>query len=318
MRPVTRLLAVLLLAILSACGGSTSSSNTTPTTPNPDPGAPPPPASLPAPQHVVIVVFENQNYSEVMGSSVMPFFNSFAEQNAQATQFYANVHPSIGNYFMMTAGDTVTDDDSFSGTYAGDNIARQLTGAGKTWKVYAESLPSIAYVGPDVEPYVRRHNPFVFFDDVLNNPTQVTNIVPFSQFASDVTSNSLPNYSFVVPNNISNGHDCSDGTQTCHNDERLASIDNWFQKNFETVLANSDFMNSSVLIVTFDESANDDTNGGGQTPLVMAGGKVKKQYTSTTKYQFPSLLRFSLETLGVTKYPGAADGAPSMNEFLQQ
>jgi acid phosphatase len=44
-----------------------------------------------------------------------------------------------------------------------DNIVRQSTASGKTWKAYAESLPSQAYIGSDVYPYAQRHNPFAYF-----------------------------------------------------------------------------------------------------------------------------------------------------------
>lgn len=309
---VIRLFIVLLLTFLASCGGSTGSSNV-----GDSGGSGGGTSSTLAAQHVVMVIFENQNYSEIIGSAVMPFFNSVADQNAAAIQFYANVHPSIGNYFVMTTGQTVTADNSFSGTYDGDNVVRRLTAAGKTWKVYAESLPAVGHVGGDVYPYVRRHNPFSYFTDAINDPAQRNNIVPFSEFAAAVSSNSLPHYSFVIPNNINNGHDCRDGTSNCHNDERLASIDAWFHGNFDPVLKNAQFMSSSILVATFDESANDNTNGGGLIPFIMAGSNVKKGYRSTRMYQFPSLLRMSLEALGVNAYPGAALDAPSMNEFAQ-
>jgi phosphatidylinositol-3-phosphatase len=330
MRIFRTLFILFLLGLLISCGGSTGSQSNPDPIPAPPPAPPPPPPSPPpgggggtsnpvlAAQHLVIVIFENQNYSEVIGSPVMPFFNSFAQQNSLATQFYANVHPSIGNYFMMTTGQVVTEDDTFAGTFAGDNIASLLTAAGKTWKVYAESLPSTGYIGGDKNPYVKRHNPFAYFDTVINDPEQRKNIVDFSQFTSDVASNTLPNYSFVVPNNRSNGHDCPDGSRTCPNDERLRSIENWFKSNFEPVLNNSSVISNTILVVTFDESADDNTNGGGLIPFILAGSNVKKAYTSTTLYQFPSLLRMSMEALGVTSnIPGAAASAPSMNEFAK-
>ncbi len=40
-----------------------------------------------------------------------------------------------------------------------DNVVRELTAAGKTWKSYAESLPSVGYTGGDQGAYLRHHNP---------------------------------------------------------------------------------------------------------------------------------------------------------------
>lgn len=293
----------ILLAGLAGCGAGNINGNGVSTTGSA--------------QHVVVVVFENQDYANVIGNPQMPFFNSLATQNALATQFYANTHPSIGNYFMMTTGQTVTNDDNFTGVFSGDNVVRELTSAGKTWKAYVESLPSEGYVGGDVPPYVKHHNPFAYFEDVINNQAQSANVVPFSQFASDLSNNALPNYSFVVPNDLHDGQGCPDGTTNCTLSDRLAEIDSWLSTNMGSVLNDPAFMNNGVLIVTMDESGSDNTNGGGRIPVILAGAGIKTGYQSTTTYQFPSLLQFSLNELGVTSVPGSGAGAPGMGEFLK-
>jgi acid phosphatase len=96
---------------------------------------------------VVLVVLENHSYSEVIGNSAMPYLNGLAQQNGLAAQYYANTHPSLPNYFMLTAGQTETTVDSNTGTMNDDNAVRELVKAGKSWKCYAESLPSPGYTG---------------------------------------------------------------------------------------------------------------------------------------------------------------------------
>src|SRR3954452_18174056 len=152
--------------------------------------------SVPALNNVVVVVLENQDYSSIIGNPNMPFLNGLANSNALATQYFANTHPSIGNYFMLTTGGTVTNDDAFSGTVSADNIARELTNAGKSWRVYAESLPSPGYTGGDVYPYFKNHNPFAYFSDVIGT-SQASAIVPFSQISTDLGNNALPNFLFI-------------------------------------------------------------------------------------------------------------------------
>lgn len=297
----------LLLAFLTGCGGGGGTSGG---------GTVTPPPPTPAVQHVIVIVFENQNYADVIGSSSMPFYNSVAQSNSLATQFYANTHPSIGNYFLATTGQNpTTDDDNWPGPFSGDNIARELAAAGKTWKVYAESLPSVGYLGGDQGLYVKHHNPFAYFSDVIGSSSLAANIVPLTQFAADL--NALPSYAFVVPNNLHNGHDCPNGGTTCPLSDRLGAIDAWFNTNFATVLQNSSVMSNTLLIVTFDESATDNTLGGGRIPVIIAGAKFKTGYQSTTNYQFPSLERFSMDSLGVTTIPGAGASASSMAEFLK-
>lgn len=306
-------LAVLLIA-MTACGsGISSGSHTSPGSFNFSGGT--------TPQHVVVVVFENQNYSDVVGSSSMPYFNSLANSASLATQFYADVHPSLGNYLMMTAGQDPTigtlDPDNWMGAISGANIASALTSAGKSWKVYAQAIPSAGYTGEDNYPYVKHHNPFAYFDSVLNSSSQLANIVDFSQFSSDVSAGSLPSFSFVVPDDVHNGHDCPNGGLLCLPSDHLKAVDSFLQNQMGPLLNNSSVMANTVVIITFDEAATDATMGGGHIPVIIAGGPVKTNYQSSATYQFQSLLRFSLQSLGVTNYPGAAASAAPMTEFLK-
>jgi len=125
-------------------------------------------------EHVFVIVEENENYDEVIGNTKdMPYLNGLAAKYSVATNYYANTHPSINNYFYLTAGRSGTRSpwvghlaDKFPGEVAGDNIASVLTANGKTWKSYAESIPGAGYLGPDHFPYVKRHNPFAYFESV--------------------------------------------------------------------------------------------------------------------------------------------------------
>src|SRR5207302_5268446 len=109
-------------------------------------------------RHVFVVTEENTDYASVVGSSSMPYLNGLAQQYGLATQYYANTHPSIGNYFELATGQIITNNDSYSTIVTVDNIVRELLAAGKTWKSYAEDLPSIGYTGGDVGNYARKHN----------------------------------------------------------------------------------------------------------------------------------------------------------------
>ena len=93
-------------------------------------------AQVPAFSHVFIVVEENHNFSSVIGSSSMPYLNSLANKYGLAMAYYANTHPSIGNYFMLTTGQIITNNDGFTGTVTADNVVRHLLAAGKAWKSY--------------------------------------------------------------------------------------------------------------------------------------------------------------------------------------
>jgi len=274
-------------------------------------------AQIPAANHVVIVVEENQSYSAVIGSSSMPYLNSLAAQNGLATEYFANTHPSIGNYFMLTAGQLVTNNDSLSSTVDVDNIVRHLLTAGKTWKSYAESLPSVGYTGGDQYPYARHHNPFSFFSDVVNSSVQKLNLVPFTQFATDLANEQLPNYSFVVPNLNHDAHDCPTAPTGCTTAQKLATADAWLKTNIGPLLTNPEFEQNGILIIVFDEGFDTDTtHGGGHVAAVVVGPKVKKNFKSTAFYQHQNVLRTTLDALGVKSYPGSAASAADMADLF--
>src|SRR5438552_2672812 len=261
--------------------------------------------SVPLMGHVIVVVEENTDYSSVIGTSSMPYLNGLAQQYALATKYYAVTHPSIGNYFMMTVGKIVTNDDSYSGVVSDDNIIRRLIAAGKTWKSYAEDLPSAGYTGGDVGNYARKHNVIALLSDVVNDPVQKNRLVPFTQFATDLANGALPSYSFIVPNLCNDAHDCS-----------LSTADAWLQTNIDPLIKSAQFQQDGLLIILFDEASGDDTNGGGRIAWLAVSAKSKPGYQSTTLYQHESTLRLSLQALGVTALPNGAATAPDMDEFF--
>ena len=254
--------------------------------------------------HVFVVTEENTDYVDVTTSS-MPYLMGLAAQYGLATQYYANTHPSIGNYFELATGQIISNNDSYSQIVSVDNIVRELVAAGKTWKSYAEDLPSVGYTGGDVGNYARKHNVFALLSDVANDPAQTNRLVPFTQFATDLANGTLPTFSNIVPNLCNDAHDCG-----------LDVADSWLQTNIAPLIASPVFQQDGLLIIVFDEAGGDNTNGGGRIVWVAVSPKAKRAYQSTTLYQHPSTLRLILKGLGVSVFPGAAAGAPDMTEFF--
>jgi acid phosphatase len=246
--------------------------------------------AVPRVQHVFIVLEENHSYSSVIGSSSMPYLNALAKRYGLATNYYANTHPSIGNYFMLTTGRIITNNDSFSGTVAVDNVVRHLLSAGKTWKSYAESLPYAGYIGGDTSAYMKHHNPFAYLSDVRNSNNERMNLVPFSRFKSDLANHQLPNFSFIIPNVM---HDAHNGS--------LSAADNWLRSNIAPLIASSAFQNGGALIIVFDESsARDSAHGGGHVAAVVVSPKIKPGTRLNTFLQHQNVLKTALQLLGVS------------------
>ena len=265
----------------------------------------PGPGTGTSPEHVFIVVEENADFARVIGNPSMPYLNGLAQQYGLATQFYANTHPSIGNYFMMTVGDTIANDDGHGKIVSTDNVVRRLIAAGKTWRSYAEDLPYVGYAGSGRRKYARKHNVIALLSDVVNDTAQRNNMVPFSQFAVDLAAGTLPNYSMLVPNLCNDAHDCP-----------LSTADAWLKTNLEPLIASPTFQRDGLLIIAFDEAVSDSTKGGGRIAWVVVSPKAKRGYRSSTPYQHQSALRLSLKWLGVTAFPNAAADAPDMDEFF--
>jgi acid phosphatase len=275
-------------------------------------------AQVPHSNHVVVMMLENHSYSQIVGSSSMPYLNALIKQYGLATNYDANSHYSIPNYFWVTTGKYVTLNDGSKSVYDVDNITRYLLAAGKTWKAYEESIPSAGYTGGTSEPYERNHDPFVFFSDVVNSSEKM-NIVPFTQLATDVANGQLPNYTFITPNSEHDGH--SGG---------LSTMDKWLAANLPTLLNSSAFQpgGDGILFITFDESVDSDcaplsscpklpeNGGGGHIATIVIGPNVKPGYRSSTFYQHPNLLKTALVALGISTAPGAASTAKPMSDFF--
>jgi hypothetical protein len=275
-------------------------------------------AQVPHSSHVFIVVEENTSYAGVIGKPAMPYLNSLANTYGLATNYYANTHPSIGNYMMLVTGEEVTNQDQFGGIVDVDNIIRQLVSAGKTWKCYAEGLPAAGYTGGDVFPYLKRHNPFAYLSDVVNSSGQQQNLVPFSQFAADLVGASLPDYSFIVPNAYDDAHSCPAGMAGCTTAHKLAIADNWLKTNIDPLVNTAMFQADGLLVIVFDEAqTSDTTNGGGHVAAVVVSPKIKSSaYRARDLYQHQNVLRLVAEGLGLTSFPGSSATASNMAQFF--
>lgn len=194
-------------------------------------------STMPRSRHVVVVMEENRSYSSVVGvTSAWPHLNALIGKGALATHYYANTHPSIGNYFMLTTGKILTNNDNSRTVWNVDSIARRMRSAGVSFRIYAEGI-SRGYVGGNTGLYVIRHNPFAMLSDIADNKAVADwHIFPFTQFATDVASGKLPEYSFIVPNVDDDGHN---GTSL--------QADTWLQWKVISPLSTSPYLNGEGM-----------------------------------------------------------------------
>jgi phosphatidylinositol-3-phosphatase len=245
--------------------------------------------AVPRLKHVVVVMFENKEYGDVIGSSQAPTFNRLARRGALFTRYCAVSHPSLPNYLALISGSTHgIQDDCTDCSVSGRNLADTLGRAGRSWKAYAEGLPHPGFTGAGAGLYAKKHDPFVYFRDISSSPRRLARVVPLTRFHRDLARRSLPSLSFVVPNLCHDMHDCS-----------VAQGDHWLAKFMRPLLKKNRLRNGAVFIV-FDEGDEGDVAGGGGHTIALAVGPTVK---SGSRYGLPvshyNLLRTIEVSLGL-------------------
>jgi len=213
--------------------------------------------TVPRPDHVVMVIEENHDFSEIIGSSSAPYINALASQGATLTNSHAITHPSEPNYLALFAGSTFgLSDDSCPNRFTSANLAQELIKARGSFGGYSEDLPSVGYTGCSASDYARKHNPWVNFTNV---PLSVN--MPLTKFPTNPTDyHLLPTISIVVPNLQDDMHDGS-----------IGQGDTWLRSHIDSYVRWAK-TNNSLLIVTWDE---DDNSNANQIPTIFLGPMVK-------------------------------------------
>jgi phosphatidylinositol-3-phosphatase len=189
--------------------------------------------------HVVVIVFENKDESQVIGSRAAPTFTALARRYARLTRYYGVTHPSLPNYIALASGGTQgIRDDCTTCVVATRNLADSLEASGRSWKTYAEGLPRPGFTGAFAGRYAKKHVPFLYFRDIVSSPARRARIVPLTQLRSDLQSGALPDFALVVPDMCHSMHDCS-----------VRTGDLWLARTIPPLLA----LPNTVVFVTFDE-----------------------------------------------------------------
>jgi phosphatidylinositol-3-phosphatase len=314
---------------------------------------------LPAYDHVVVLVLENESFASTFSAtSPAHYLNGvLVPHGVLDDQYYGTGHVSLDNYIAMTSGQSgnglTNSDCSAVSLYAcaqstlaqsnGANLGDQLDSVGRTWKGYMDTMPSACFhqtyapttTSPDpyqgdsqtapAFDYADRHNPFIYYPDIVgDDPRCQAHDVPYAQLSGDLSTDALPNFSFVTPDTCHDGHDnpCSNGSTG-----GLVSADAWLQSNVPPLLS---YLNGhhGLLIVTFDEAANTDVSGcchggpggqrgeGGLVGLLALGPGVKAGQVVHTQYDHASLLRTVEDLNGIGTYLNNAAASSPMTDLF--
>ena len=270
-------------------------------------GASPAPAAgtVPAFNHIFTIVMENHSYGQIIGSGSAPYINSLAAKYGLATNYFAVAHPSLPNYLALTGGSTfgITSDCTTCFVSA-PNIAKdRVEASGRSWKAYMESMPRPCFVG-DSYPYMQKHDPFIYFNDIRINATECNKVVPYSTLATDLKSaGTTPNYAWITPNMCNDMHDCS-----------VSTGDTWLKNNVPAILNSAAFTTqNSLLMITWDE---DNGSSGNHVATLVIAKSVPAGFRSSVRYTHYSLLRTVESAWGLSPLTGNDGGASPMSDFF--
>jgi phosphatidylinositol-3-phosphatase len=220
----------------------------------------------PRPDHVVIVIEENHDYSQIIGSTAAPYLNALAGEGGLFTNSHAVTHPSQPNYLELFSGsDQGVSDDTCpppGAQYTAANLGAELLAGGFTFEGYSEDLPNVGSLTCSSASYARKHAPWVDWQGTGTNQLPSSTNQPFTSFPIDFTT--LPTVSIVVPNLDNDMHNGSDPG-------RIQTADTWLHDELDPYVQWAR-THSSLLIITLDE--NDGTSGN-RIATILVGPMVK-------------------------------------------
>ena len=319
---------------------------------------------IPPVGHVFVINIENKGYVRTWGAdSRAPYLaTTLRSKGVLLTNYYATAHNSQGNYIAQISGQGVNADmqrdcHTFAnflrtgtqspGQAVGNRgcvfpkgvrtIAGQLSAKGLSWKGYMEGMstpcqhPRVGATDPwqkatASRAYATKHNPFVYFHDVIDRPTYCRNHVrPLTDLVNDLkTASRTPNLSYITPDLCHDGHDspCANGQPG-----GLVSVNRWMRTWVPRILASPAFKQNGLLLITADESdgAKSDARaccgdagtansaqpgitgpGGGRIGLLAISRWTRPGSTSTVGYNHYALLGSMEEIFGLGKIGYAA------------
>jgi hypothetical protein len=309
----------LLMLFLGACS-STSSSSRTHTQPSHTIASRPqricgtrhasPPRIY---GHVVWIWLENKSYGQVVGNGSAPYINhTLISECGLATNYHNITHPSLPNYVAATSGLGY----SSLGRFASDceprgscrTRAPSIFTQVPSWRAYEQSMPydcarsSSGY-------YAVKHNPPPYYTNLAGCASKD---VPYTRFAYDLKTNTLPAFSFVTPNLCKDTHSCPLGTG-----------DKWLAEQMPGLLGSRAYKSGDTAVfITFDEGddalglsnhcASNTTDAGCRVATIVISPYTRPGTRSGTLFNHYSLLHTTEQLVGVDQTLGEASHARSM------
>ncbi len=311
--------------------------------------------------HQFVILMENHSYDQIIDSPYTPYINQLANTYNLATNYFGTTHPSLPNYIATIAGSDFGNGAAFDlngfpdpnggndnspcfsagtpgasavcdPTINSPSIVDQLKTAGLTWKTYQENLPAVGsnYAssvnkGIADKLYAVKHNPFMYFASVQNDPAELNNVVPETQLVTDLANGTVPNFSFIAPNQCHDMHGdpsggCASGDSGAVdvNEQKLLKAGDDYVKSLINQIQTSSTWSqgNNVIYLLWDE--NDYGKESNKVPLISITNNGSKGVRDNTPYNHYSLLRTIEDGFKITEHLNNAKDAQPMTPLVAQ
>ncbi len=275
-------------------------------------------ASLREVKTVFVLMFENHDWSSIRDTNFCPYLNRVLLPQAAWAEKYNNPpgnHPSEPNYLWLVAGTNfgIKNDKapSVNGQTTTQHLAYQLDRAGVSWKTYQEDISGTDLPLVNKGEYAVRHNPFMFFASVTNDPAYcLAHVRPMTEFFRDLTNRAVPRFNFVVPNLTNDMHNLTPGSPSTR-----TQGDNWMARVIPQIQASEAYRDGGAIFITWDEGVGESSDGPIGfillSPLARGGG-----YHNSIPYTHSSTLRTVQEIFQLTPWLGDAANATDLSDLF--
>ncbi|WYZ36723.1 hypothetical protein EsH8_II_000229 [Colletotrichum jinshuiense] len=256
---------------------------------------------------LISIWLENQDFTQVVKDSHIV---DLKKEGILLSKYYAQTHPSQPNYIAALAGDYfgLNHDERVRLPINVSTIVDLLDWRGLSWKAYMEDIPGPGYLadasdgqtGDGKLDYVRKHNPFVSFDSINLNGTRLLNIQGFEEWKADFEKKQVPQYVFMSPNLMNDGHNTS-----------LEYATKWARDFLKPMLAKDAFKERTLILLTYDEAA--DYGKPNQVASLLLGSALPENVKGTedktfyTHYSAISTVEYNWETPNLGRYDVGAN-----------
>jgi hypothetical protein len=248
-------------------------------------------------------------------------------------------------------------------------LANELAAKGFTWKAYMEDMGAnpardqtptsvCAHPTPGAKDptqvasrgdgYANRHDPFVYFDAVIDAPATCAHVVPLGTptgampasdtvgatgLATDLRSiATTPNFSWITPNLCDDGHDYPCENEPSPAGSAVADIDQFLRTWVPMITSSPAFMKDGLLEITFDEGADSDlssccnevagpaasgTNGGGRVGAILLSPFIKPGTVLSAAYNHYSSLASIEDIFGLPRLGDAQTVSTTFTAAVQ-